>query len=160
MIDINKKYRTRDGKEVRIYATDHNGDHPVYPVVGAVKYDEGWDIEKWTIQGAYDTCSIGYNLDLIEYDEETELIEEAKRRYPAGTEFMPLSPKSKIVVPNNPIFKLSDGGVSLDFGLGYWVLAGDVFGKEKGQWAKIVEVPEYTMEELTDKLGHTFKIKK
>ena len=30
-----------------------------------------------------------------------------------------------------------------------------------GNWAKIIEeTPEYTMEELTKKLGHSFKIKK
>jgi hypothetical protein len=39
------------------------------------------------------------------------------------------------------------------------------FGSEEifmnGKWAKIIEeIPEYTMEELTEKLGHTFKIKK
>ena len=34
MIDINKKYRTRDGREVRIYATDGADDFPVH---GAIK---------------------------------------------------------------------------------------------------------------------------
>lgn len=30
MIDINKQYRTRDGREVRIYAVDCGGDFPVH----------------------------------------------------------------------------------------------------------------------------------
>ena len=34
MIDINTKYRTRDGREVRIYATDGGDDFPVH---GAIK---------------------------------------------------------------------------------------------------------------------------
>jgi hypothetical protein len=34
MIDINKKYRTRDGREVRIYATDGDGDPLTH---GAIK---------------------------------------------------------------------------------------------------------------------------
>lgn len=33
MIDKNKKYRTRDGKEVRIYCTDGRG---LYPIHGAI----------------------------------------------------------------------------------------------------------------------------
>ena len=30
MIDKNKQYRTRDGREVRIYATDGYGHYPVH----------------------------------------------------------------------------------------------------------------------------------
>jgi hypothetical protein len=44
MIDINKKYRTRDGREVRIYATDGRG---IYPVHGAVKVEDGWIPYTW-----------------------------------------------------------------------------------------------------------------
>lgn len=48
MIDINKKYKTRDGKEVRIYATDHVGS---YPICGAIRYLDGWDNEAWKEDG-------------------------------------------------------------------------------------------------------------
>lgn len=44
MIDINKTYRTHDGREVRIYATDPPGD---YPVAGAVYHQEGWRYRNW-----------------------------------------------------------------------------------------------------------------
>ena len=44
MIDINKKYRTRDGREVRIYATDGAGD---YCVQGAAKDSKGWGFKLW-----------------------------------------------------------------------------------------------------------------
>ena len=48
MIDINKKYRTRDGREVRIYATDGA---ECLPVHGAIKWvtGKGWepDIAGW-----------------------------------------------------------------------------------------------------------------
>ena len=48
MIDINKKYRAREGKEVRIYATDH-ANSTLYPVAGAIKYAAGlephWDVK-------------------------------------------------------------------------------------------------------------------
>jgi hypothetical protein len=48
MIDINKKYRTRDGREVRIYAMDGA---ECLPVHGAIKWvtGKGWepDIAGW-----------------------------------------------------------------------------------------------------------------
>ena len=61
MIDINKKYRTRDGREVRIYAVDGGGVHCVH---GAVKSPTGWSVSCWQqdgIQAAHE----GY-YDLIE----------------------------------------------------------------------------------------------
>ena len=46
MIDINKKYRTHDGREVRIYATD--GGHENCMAHGAVKNKTGgWEIVSW-----------------------------------------------------------------------------------------------------------------
>jgi len=48
MIDINKKYRTHAGREVRIYATD--GYEP-YSVQGAVLTEKGWFPRTWTPQG-------------------------------------------------------------------------------------------------------------
>ena len=63
MIDINKKYRTRDGNVVRIYATD--GADP-YTVHGAIKWEKGWKTGNWTADGKYSTTVIDRHLDLVE----------------------------------------------------------------------------------------------
>jgi hypothetical protein len=63
MIDINKKYRTRSGREVRIYATD--GKYP-FLIQGAVKTERGeWEQVNWTNEGNFMLVS-GYQNDLIE----------------------------------------------------------------------------------------------
>ena len=61
MIDINKKYCTRDGREVRIYATDGGDDFPVH---GAIKdRDEAvWRNYSWHFNG----FGVYSNLNLIE----------------------------------------------------------------------------------------------
>jgi hypothetical protein len=61
MININKKYRTRDGQEVRIYATDGTGSHPVH---GAVKISIGWISCCWMQEGFH--MVNGGSYDLIE----------------------------------------------------------------------------------------------
>jgi hypothetical protein len=49
-IDINKKYRTNDGKEVVIYTTD--GADKTFPVVGEVRLDDSSSIvSKWSVYG-------------------------------------------------------------------------------------------------------------
>ena len=49
MIDINKEYKTRDGRPVRLYATDGGGKSPVH---GAVKKPYvGWVQTCWTVLG-------------------------------------------------------------------------------------------------------------
>jgi hypothetical protein len=48
MIDMTKKYRTRDGREVRIYATDGIDEYPVH---GAVLSEYGWGSDTWTGNG-------------------------------------------------------------------------------------------------------------
>jgi hypothetical protein len=48
MIDKDKQYTTRDGREVRIYATDCGGLQPVH---GAIKSSDGWSMDSWTQQG-------------------------------------------------------------------------------------------------------------
>jgi len=50
MIDKNKKYRTRDGREVRIYATDGRGDWPVH---GAYLVNDGWHLTTWRADGSF-----------------------------------------------------------------------------------------------------------
>ena len=50
MIDKNKQYRTRDGREVRIYATDGVGTHTVH---GAIKTEQGWRSQLWRDDGYF-----------------------------------------------------------------------------------------------------------
>lgn len=59
MIDKNKQYRTRDGREVRIYATDGGGDWPVH---GSVNSGWGHTSTVWRSGGK----GQGSSLDLIE----------------------------------------------------------------------------------------------
>lgn len=61
MISKDKTYRTRDGREVRIYATDG---YTNFPVHGAVKQEEGWMPLQWRKEGFWDPT--GHGLDLIE----------------------------------------------------------------------------------------------
>jgi hypothetical protein len=67
MIDINKKYRTRDGREVRIYALD-GGDLVEFKTVhGAILSGENWVFSIWNAKTG--TCYAGSketNIDLIE----------------------------------------------------------------------------------------------
>jgi hypothetical protein len=66
MIDINKTYRTRDGREVRIYATDDglNG----IMTHGAAKNKSGlWEIASWyTAHGKFYDNTTPHPYDLIE----------------------------------------------------------------------------------------------
>ena len=48
MIDMSKKYRTRKGREVRIYAVDGAKDYPVH---GAILSEEEWLIDSWAESG-------------------------------------------------------------------------------------------------------------
>jgi len=51
MINMSKKYRTREGREVRIYATD--GEYP-YKIHGAFKTEQGeWRHARWTSKGSF-----------------------------------------------------------------------------------------------------------
>lgn len=64
MIDPTKTRRTRDGREVRIYATDHT--HP-YTISGAVSKFGAWEACSWTEDGqALHDCSVPQRLDLVE----------------------------------------------------------------------------------------------
>ena len=63
MINKDKQYRTRDGREVRIYATD--GSYP-YVVHGAIKNENGeWQPSNWLNQGGATIVTSNVN-DLIE----------------------------------------------------------------------------------------------
>jgi hypothetical protein len=48
MIELGKQYKTRDGREVRIYAVDGSGSVPVH---GAIKNTYGWDPYQWIKDG-------------------------------------------------------------------------------------------------------------
>jgi hypothetical protein len=50
IIDINKTYRTRDGREVRIYATDGFGSHPIH---GAINCSGDWISTTWREDGRF-----------------------------------------------------------------------------------------------------------
>lgn len=62
MIDKSKTYRTRDGREVRIYATDGAG---VYCIHGAIKNNGEWEYMRWTNNGTFGG-NIPFDSDLIE----------------------------------------------------------------------------------------------
>jgi hypothetical protein len=52
MIDTNKQYRTRNGREVRIYATDGWSASPVH---GAIKVEGEWRFSCWSARGIHHT---------------------------------------------------------------------------------------------------------
>ena len=64
MIDINKTYRTRDGREVRIYATAGGGPQPVHGAISGLNF---WSTANWSKNGSY-TVVYGqeHDNDLIE----------------------------------------------------------------------------------------------
>jgi hypothetical protein len=64
MIDKTKQYKTRDGREVRIYATDGRENFEVH---GAVKTDDGWQVVSWSDDGKfYPHSEDEHKYDLIE----------------------------------------------------------------------------------------------
>ena len=63
MIDPNKIYRTRDGREVRIYAVDCGSDYPVH---GALREDNYWEVLCWSQDGRVIGDGIHRDADLIE----------------------------------------------------------------------------------------------
>lgn len=62
MIDPTKTYRTRDGREVRIYAVDGASPDNIH---GAVKSERGWSVREWFPEGNY-LESEDHPTDLIE----------------------------------------------------------------------------------------------
>ena len=74
-IEMGKKYKTRDGRDVRIYAVDGFG---VYCVHGAyfdtADYGEiGWIDDSWTINGEVVQGQEGFDLELVEVKEDWEV---------------------------------------------------------------------------------------
>jgi len=70
IVDKTKKYRTRAGLPVRIYATDSGG---MYPVQGAIWHSlsQRWVVELWTSDGkCFGPSTVDGKHDLIEVKEE------------------------------------------------------------------------------------------
>jgi hypothetical protein len=63
MIDKNKQYRTRDGRDVRIYATDGASEQWVH---GAVENTEGWCQMTWCLDGLLSISGVKSATDLVE----------------------------------------------------------------------------------------------
>ena len=61
MIDINKKYQTRDGRPVELLTTNARG---AWPVVGYI--GDGDQVSRWAIDGAFCGTSPIRTLDLVE----------------------------------------------------------------------------------------------
>ena len=62
-IEMGKQYRTRDGREVRIYAVDG---YETVPVHGAIKQEAGWVQVGWRADGNWSGYGSGNAADLIE----------------------------------------------------------------------------------------------
>jgi hypothetical protein len=62
MIDLTKKYQTRSGLPVRIYAVDGGG---ICPVHGAIKDDGGWYDDRWRADGSYTDSGAGDSRSLV-----------------------------------------------------------------------------------------------
>lgn len=56
------RVRTDGGLEVRIYATDGDGDFPIH---GATKHEDGWEAETWTREGRYAISNNDHSRDLV-----------------------------------------------------------------------------------------------
>jgi len=71
-ISLDKKYRTRDGRNVRVLCTD--GPCNTYPVVGYIMgRSSATDYEEWTSSGRFDVTKNGEGLsDLVEIREPRE----------------------------------------------------------------------------------------
>lgn len=69
-IEAGKQYFTREGKRVRIYATDGGG---TYPVHGAILYEsEGWCAMTWHADGSFQLVPVA--ADIVSEDDWREEI--------------------------------------------------------------------------------------
>lgn len=66
LLDFTKPLQTRDGCEVRIYATDGEGEFPIH---GAVKLDQGWAVFNWGIEGKWNRPCGECDWDLVQAPE-------------------------------------------------------------------------------------------
>jgi hypothetical protein len=76
-IDINKRYRTRDGREVRIYATDGSS---IWAVHGAILTEDGWWSMCWAKDGKF-ICGGVYDGSPSSSSDLIEVKSRIKRRF-------------------------------------------------------------------------------
>lgn len=62
-VEMGKEYRTREGREVRLYALDGGG---TYPVQGAVRDGTGWIQQSWAESGVWMTSEADHDNNLEE----------------------------------------------------------------------------------------------
>lgn len=62
--EVGKFYQSRDGRKIRIYATD-GSDNYSYPVHGAVLESTGWVFNTWTIDGWLLSGKVERPLDIV-----------------------------------------------------------------------------------------------
>lgn len=70
-IDINKKYTTRDGRQVRLFTTE--SPDPMFPVCGALNKDGEWTNQSWSGDGEFLSNTQASDFDLIEAKEKIKL---------------------------------------------------------------------------------------
>jgi hypothetical protein len=58
-IELDKQYKTRGGRDVRIYAVDGGGGYPVH---GSYNIGAGWQTAAWTTEGFFANV---HELDLV-----------------------------------------------------------------------------------------------
>jgi hypothetical protein len=85
MIDINKKYRTRDGKNVRVLCVDLGS---MQPVVAAVTTEKGEQLELYCLDGCYFVEGGPNPRDLVEAPK-TVKVEVWMNVYPGGACYGP-----------------------------------------------------------------------
>ncbi len=61
-LDLTKPVQTRDGRPVRILATDLKGE---YPIAGAVLFDNHEQVHTWTAEGVFVAGVTDDNFDLV-----------------------------------------------------------------------------------------------
>ena len=71
MITTDKKYRTCDGRAVRIYSVGNGGSYPVH---GATEASLGWELNTWTATGRIAGPNVEHPRDLIEVAEGETLV--------------------------------------------------------------------------------------
>ena len=153
MISKDKQYRTRDGREVRIYAVDGIEDYPVH---AAVKGERGWKSDEYTIYGK----SLSWEEtedDLIEYDPKAELLEEAKRRgYCEGVEVRwPLGGTGVI----SSDIRYDEGWIMASVKVGNEPYSDRwIYDEQNDRWAEIVK-EELSIEERLERIENKLNIK-
>lgn len=77
MISMEKKYRTFDGREVRLYAVDGGGKFPIH---GAANTDGDWLAYSW---------SVGGHCDLLSLDSQRDDLVEVKTKHEGWVNLYP-----------------------------------------------------------------------